>query len=504
MTQLLAKHLYKQKVDYFESEGYQEIDALSFYRDIFPKGSFESQGDLKSKKPNGILFVKSNQERDKNQTILIFDDLSRLQEFLGQSDVIMSAIGYSGRRRTKKNAYTLFSFTVDLDGQEDFQKFKDTLFQMKNDQIPPATYTVLSGNGLHLYYVLKTPIGLTYDMKDACQRIKDGLTELVWNDFTSTIKVTLNEKNVKQFQSIVQGYRIVGSLSKLGEGYPVRAWITGPRWTLEELEEYFPKSNKAFDRYRLDGVRERTPLAIAKEKWPKWYARRILEKKEPGHWVNSENLYNWWLRQIKDRSRQGHRYYCIFSLATYAMKCNIPYERLKEDALSLLTLFDSRTTDESNHFHESDIIAGLNGYRQRAYTCTRDYIQRIAGIEIPKNKRNYRKQAKHLVIARTMKALKRQLDDDVLAQGSVGRPKGITKEKVIREWQQLHPYGLKVDCIRDTGLSKSTVYKYWKSSLTTDLKSRIQQWRKTNPNASKSDCIKELKVAKGTVYKYWK
>lgn len=61
MTQLLAKHLYKQKVDYFESEGYQEIDALSFYRDIFPKGSFESQGDLKSKKP----WIKSEPPRNR-------------------------------------------------------------------------------------------------------------------------------------------------------------------------------------------------------------------------------------------------------------------------------------------------------------------------------------------------------------------------------------------------------------------------------------------------------
>ena len=43
-----------------------------------------------------------------------------------------------------------------------------------------------------------------------------------------------------------------------------------------------------------------------------------------------------------------------------------------------------------------------------------------------------------------------------------GRPKGSgTKEKIVLKWQEEHPEGKKTQCIRDTGLSKPTVYKYW-------------------------------------------
>ena len=40
-----------------------------------------------------------------------------------------------------------------------------------------------------------------------------------------------------------------------------------------------------------------------------------------------------------------------------------------------------------------------------------------------------------------------------------GRP--ITKDKVVIAWRQQHPSGNKADCIRDTGLSRPTVAKYW-------------------------------------------
>ena len=39
-----------------------------------------------------------------------------------------------------------------------------------------------------------------------------------------------------------------------------------------------------------------------------------------------------------------------------------------------------------------------------------------------------------------------------------GRP---DKRKIVEEWQATH-IGTKADCIRDTGLSKPTVYKWWK------------------------------------------
>ena len=38
-------------------------------------------------------------------------------------------------------------------------------------------------------------------------------------------------------------------------------------------------------------------------------------------------------------------------------------------------------------------------------------------------------------------------------------------EQTVREWQESHPAGKKADCIRETGLSKPTVYKWWNCLL---------------------------------------
>lgn len=44
-----------------------------------------------------------------------------------------------------------------------------------------------------------------------------------------------------------------------------------------------------------------------------------------------------------------------------------------------------------------------------------------------------------------------------------GRPKGSgTAQDKVLKWQKEHPNGKKADCIRETGLSKPTVYKWWK------------------------------------------
>jgi hypothetical protein len=37
------------------------------------------------------------------------------------------------------------------------------------------------------------------------------------------------------------------------------------------------------------------------------------------------------------------------------------------------------------------------------------------------------------------------------------KPKG----DIVKEWKRKNPNGKKVDCMRDTGLSDKTVYKYW-------------------------------------------
>ena len=41
--------------------------------------------------------------------------------------------------------------------------------------------------------------------------------------------------------------------------------------------------------------------------------------------------------------------------------------------------------------------------------------------------------------------------------------KKSTKEHIVKEYREKNPEARKCDCIRETGLSKSTVYKWWDS-----------------------------------------
>lgn len=35
------------------------------------------------------------------------------------------------------------------------------------------------------------------------------------------------------------------------------------------------------------------------------------------------------------------------------------------------------------------------------------------------------------------------------------------QKEIVQKWRLEHPNGKKSDCIRDTGLTKPTVYKWW-------------------------------------------
>ena len=87
--------------------------------------------------------------------------------------------------------------------------------------------------------------------------------------------------------------------------------------------------------------------------------------------------------------------------------------------------------------------------------ASREWIEKQTKVVIPPNKRNGRKQAMHLKIARFTLATMNEDRGEALQ----GRP---DKAKVVEEWQKNHPDGKKADCIRDTGLSKPTVYRWWK------------------------------------------
>lgn len=148
-------------------------------------------------------------------------------------------------------------------------------------------------------------------------------------------------------------------------------------------------------------------------------------------------------------------------LSIYAIKCgedNVSFEELEQDCLEIMEYFDTLTTDPKNRFTEEDVYDALQAYEDEGFvTYPVNSIANRSGIPIEKNKRNGRKQKDHIRYMNTIKNFKFNNGECSLG----GRPKGTTKHQEVQEWRKNNPDGKKADCIRELGLTKPTVYKWW-------------------------------------------
>lgn len=447
---LTEKQLYKAKVEWFKDNEYEEVDPLDFYREIFPVGSFQEQGNTERKSGNGMLVYKN--EHGQHWHKLIFDDLAEIPNWYGIEDVYIRSASFIGKNTKNENASMIYALVFDLDGQGITELQMVTQFMRKGTNIPKATFVVLSGHGLHLYYVLEKPIRATMNNIRKLNKLKEGMTKLIWNRYTSNIEKI-------QFQYCLQGFRMVGSASKMGKRYPVRAYrFSDEHYTIEELVSWIPKL-KEWDEYRIDITeRDTVPKETAKKLWPEWYEYRINQR-QSNKWHIKRDLYDWWKNKIVEGATYGHRYFCIMCLAIFAIKCDISEEELKRDALELVPILDrlSNDKDPKSRFTEDDVLSALHGYRENFKTWGRDKLALVSAIPMAPNKRNYRTRAEHLVLARGIKDIKKKMGEVV-----EGRPKGSgTKKEIIVQWKLEHPKGRKADCHRDTGIDPKTIRKWW-------------------------------------------
>lgn len=435
--------------NYLENN-YEEIMYDRFYRELFPVGSFEKKDVEVAGQYNGIAISVAKNKRIKRFTVT--DDLEVIDELVESDDFcIMSPISYAGKSRKSNNARFLYALAIDLDGLRE-QKHLNVLFgQIETLDfhveggsyfgLPTPTYIVSSGTGLHLYYFLEKPIPLFPNIVDQLQNMKRRLTWQAWTQGASALRENI------QFESLFQGFRMVGSITKLGDR--VRAFKVGDKVSLDYLNYSVP------DQYKVTEFAYKSDLRLseAKEKYPKWYQKRVVEKKPRGSWVCKRDLYDWWKRRYGE-AMEGHRYWYIMTLATYAKKCGISREELEKDALEIMPRLSVKGDEP---FTEDDVIHALEAYNDSYITYPIDTIVARTDMAIKKNKRNGRKQSVHLAGARAIQ----QIND--IANGTNWRENNGRKPKkdIVLKWRQQNPNGTKKQCKDETGLTYPTIRKWW-------------------------------------------
>lgn len=428
---------------------FEEVTPYEFYRDVFPIGELEERGKQEQGKYNGVAVELLPREKDNNaqkiKRYILTDDLYILDKLLESNNfIIISPISYKGKNRKAESARFIYGLAIDLDGVETVQNITDLFYQMQNDILPTPTYAVTSGHGLHLYYLFETPLPAFENIKKGLHTLKTALIRRIWNRYVTV----LSDK--PQYQSIFQGFRLVGGVTK--DGRRTKAYRTGEKITVEYLNNYVTEEKQLKD----FSYKSKLTLPEAKKKYPEWYEKRIEQGQEKNIWVCKRDLYDWWKRRLLIEATEGHRYFAMMCLAIYAKKSGVSYEELEKDAFELVPRFDLLTTDEKNHFTDYDCIKALEMYNDSYFTFPIDEIVKLTLIPIEKNKRNGLKQKQHLYLAR------RRKEDMKIIQIPMKAPEGRpTAEKTVKQWQQKHPEGKKADCIRETGLSKPTVYKWW-------------------------------------------
>lgn len=304
-----------------------------------------------------------------------------------------------------------------------------------------------------MYYVFEEPIDLFPNIKLQMKSLKYDLTFRMW-DYKSTSK-----KDKVQYQSIVQGFRMVGSINPK-YGVEVKAFQIGDRVTLEYLNFYAKPQN------RVDINKRFSPSKMsreqAKEAYPEWYQRVVVEKnKRQKKWdIKGKQgfaLYNWWLNRAEEITG-GHRYYYLMCLVIYACKCDVPKAKLKEDMYSVFEKL--KLVEHDNPLTEEDIESALEVYSKEYYNFKISDIEYLTDLRIERNKRNYQKQKEHLEEARAIRDIRMKRQKKDWREGN-GRK---SAEPTIVEFLCENPTASKAEVIRGTGLSKPTVYKHYEAA----------------------------------------
>ena len=462
-----------KRLEEYLASMFEEVGTVEFYREVFPKGELERWRHPEDEKPNGILtsisltktFKKEVRGKEIEQPCrhnrIIPDDLQIIEDEVSSDEdfVIIAPISYYGKNRTSENAVFLYAIAIDLDyirrdKDGDPIGLRNLIDQIEKGYLARPSFIVSSGKGLHLYFLLSEPIHLRRRNVAELKKMRDEMVRKFWNGYIT------DDSDNPQYESIYQGFRAVGSITKVGTR--CRAFKFDDevkRYTIEELNAFLPfKETHANITEYYQRPKNRMSYEQAEKKFPEWaktHPKGVYQgNKKQGFYV--ENWYNSYFKRIHGEIVIGHRYNAIKHLCVLARKGGISFEQLEADAWSVFDLFNSLKGADENPFTEIEMIEALEYYYfNDAFSITKEWTEKQTGMKFPTTKRNYRSREKHLAGARAI----RDINNDNWREGA-GRPP--QHKEAVEQYFEEHPNASVTDCASDLNIARSTVYRWRK------------------------------------------
>ena len=461
----------KETAQEYVDRHFLEVSPIEFYDAIF-KGCLDAEGEFNKGAYTAIATERIPLPNDKFRfkRYTITQDLIELDSLIQTSEnfCFMTPISYAGKASKAVNARYLFALAIDIDDivnkNGEPTGMHELVGQVIQKDIPKPTYIVSSGTGFHLYYVFQEPIPLYKGNVRVISSIRKKLVKKIWNSYVTN---SYTEKKI-QYESLWQNFRIVGTKTKVGTICRAYKWGDAEEVTLDYLAAFVVEGKNPDDvmvnvSVLLNSVKWKPPHSFDEllELYPDWTERHFdlktkkpLKEQKKKYWVCNKGLYTWYLNRLANEVQEGHRYYSLMCLAGYALKCGVEYDEFEKDCWELFECYKAKSSNEANEWTKSDVKSALVCYKHQELTgLSIDAIKSYTGINIEKNKRNGLTRKQNLEIARKVR--------DVKEEASGVRKRRKRKVLDVYMWRYSNPEGTKYRCIKETGLSKNTVKKWW-------------------------------------------
>ena len=393
-----------------------QVSAWDLYETIFD--------DLEQEIPVVIIDEDENEKRIRTMTI------SDAVEFGSvRNDTLIGGCTYFNNWISKKSAKSLYTFIIDYDNAYSgvlLNALQNDWKSANGEPFPKPTYIVNSGTGLHLYFVMTEPIPVYHSMTQNIDKLYRALA----------IQQSRRVYVQTQIQWFGQDFRCAGGLNKYD--WENTVFRIGEKWDIDDLGKAVGLEDVHFIRY-------------GEKRQSKKTGRRKRQKIVG--WKTDRAFYDYALRNCKEKTTEGHRYLSMCALSVIAYKCGVDQDELERDLESLLPVYNKGAVRQ---IKPKEIQSAMKMYNEKAMATPRESLEHWQGWEYKPIKRNGLKRNQHLYLARRRKEDMKALE--IPLKAPEGRP---DRRAEVIQWRSDHPEGKKADCIRETGLSKSTVYRHW-------------------------------------------
>lgn len=361
-------------------------------------------------------------------------------------------------RTNKKCLHFLYAVTIDIDNvtPEDLA----ILIKSENFQkILPTTITN-SGGGVHLTYMLDEPLRCYYDDQDDIYRIiksvRNMFRTLVLHEKKATVFYDPNptrQRNKYKVDntSLVQPYRVVGSLTKMGQ--IVTAYQTGFLWKFADLAALvgvkfwqYSEDQKAWHRqYKEDNAKWKNDLAV----WRKERSERVESGEiNPAKMPKTKQIHGFFLHcdrrmtEVQEHSRNN----ALWAIVVVAAKCAIDIDYLRERMIAYVEYWNKR---DRTKVDLKEIDGALKWYKKEALTVRASTLEEKFGFKF------YRRSRYNMTRAEYMQSAIMQDNRRKIAAG-----KSAKARDKVQAYLAEHPNATTTEIANTLHMSRSTVVKY--------------------------------------------